>query len=78
MALSNIPDVIQKKINEQFNGLEYVRTYIDDLFIVSKKSYEDHINKLDNMLRKLTQKNLTQMQKSSFSPEMNQNTQGFG
>ena len=32
-------------MNESFNGLDYVRAYIDDLLIKSDKSLEDHIEK---------------------------------
>ena len=35
-----------------FNGLDYVRTYIDDLLIKSNKSLEDQINKLDKVFLK--------------------------
>ena len=51
-----------------FNGLEYVRPYIDDLLIISNKFFEDHINKLVNVLSKLNQKDL--IQKSPYSPGM--------
>ena len=37
MKLCSSPDMFQEKINELFNGLEYVRTYIDDLLIITKK-----------------------------------------
>ena len=50
MGLCNSPDIFQEKMNELFNGLEYVRTYIDDLLIISNKSFEDHINKLEKVL----------------------------
>ena len=36
-----------------FNGLDHVRTYINDLLISSNKSFEDHIKKLDKVLSKL-------------------------
>ena len=45
MRLCNSPGIFQEKMNQLFNGLEYVRTYIDD-----------HINKLDKVLSKLYQK----------------------
>ena len=32
--------------NELFNGLEYVRAYIDDLLIISNGNFEDHLNKV--------------------------------
>ena len=38
MGLCNIPDIFQQKMNELFNGLDYVGTYIDHLLIISNKS----------------------------------------
>ena len=52
MGLCNTPDIVQEKINELFHGLDYVKTYIDDLLLISKKSLEDHIKKLDELLSK--------------------------
>ena len=56
MGLCNRPNIFQEEMNKLFNILEYFRTCIDDLFIVSNKSFEDHINKLDKVLSKLNQK----------------------
>ena len=50
MGLCNSPDLFQEKMNKLFSGLEYVGTYIDDLLINSKKSFEDDINKLDKVI----------------------------
>ena len=58
MGPCNSPDIFQEKMNELFNGLEYVRTYNDYLLIISNKSFEDHINKLDEVLSKLNQKGI--------------------
>ena len=55
-------------MNELFHGLEYVRTYINDLLIINTKSFEDHINKLES---KLNQKGFKVNAERSFSPEMN-------
>ena len=38
VGLCNSPDMFQEKMNELFNCLEYIKTYIDDLFIISDKS----------------------------------------
>ena len=46
MGLCNSPDIFQEKMNELFNGLEYVRAYIDDLLIISNDNFEDHLNKV--------------------------------
>ena len=50
MGLCNSPDIFQEKMNELFAGLDYVRTYIDDLLCISNGTYEDHLDKLDKVL----------------------------
>ena len=66
MGLYNSPDIFQEKINELFNGLENVRTYIDDLLIISNTSFEDHINKLEKVLSKLNQRDFKVNAEKSF------------
>ena len=56
MGLYNSPDIIREKMNKLFDGLENFRTYIDDLLIISNKSFDNHMNKLYKVLRKLKQK----------------------
>ena len=58
VGLCNSSDIFQEKMNKLFNGLEYVKTNIDDFLIISNKSFEDHINKLNKVLSKLNQKGL--------------------
>ena len=53
MGLCNSPDIFQEKMNELFNDLEYVRAYNDDLLIISNSSFEDHLNKVKIVLKKL-------------------------
>ena len=36
-----------------FNGIEYVKAYIDDLLIISNDNFEDHLNKVKLVLKKL-------------------------
>ena len=48
------------------NDLEYVKTYIDDLLIISNKSFEHLINKLDIVLSKLNQKGFKVNAEKSF------------
>ena len=40
-------------MNELLNGLEYVRAYIDDVLIISDGNFEDHLNKVKIVLKKL-------------------------
>ena len=46
MGLCNSPDIFQEKMNKLFMGLDYVRAYIDDLLVISKGSFEDHVKNL--------------------------------
>ena len=73
MGLCNSPDIFQEKRNELFNGLDNVRTYIDDLLLNSNKSFEDHIKKLDKVLNKLEAAGFKVNQENPISPKMNWN-----
>ena len=53
MGLCNSPDIFQEKMNQLFNGLEYVRAYIGDLLIIGNDNFEDHRNKVKIDLKKL-------------------------
>jgi RNase H-like domain found in reverse transcriptase/Reverse transcriptase (RNA-dependent DNA polymerase)/Integrase zinc binding domain len=53
MGLCNSPDIFQEKMAELMDGLGYVLTYIDDLLVLSNKSYEDHLTKLEKVLQRL-------------------------
>ena len=39
-------------MNEIFHGLEYAETSIDNLLIVDKINFKDHINKIEMVLKK--------------------------
>ena len=41
MGLSNSPDIFQDKMSTLMAGLEFVRTYIDDLLVITKNTFED-------------------------------------
>ncbi len=40
-------------MSELIQALEYVRAYLDDLLCISKLSLEDHLEKLEVVLRQL-------------------------
>ena len=66
MGLCNSPDIFQEKMSELFDGLEYVSTYIDDLLILSKGTYEDHLEKLERVLVRLRKAGLKVNANKSF------------
>ncbi len=53
MGIAGSPDVFQGKMLKLMECLEYVRAYLDDLFCISKLSLEDHLEKLEEVLRQL-------------------------
>ncbi len=53
MGISGSPDIFQGKMSELMETLEYVRAYLDDLLCISKLSLEDHLEKLEEVLRQL-------------------------
>jgi hypothetical protein len=53
MGIAGSPDIFQGKMSEQMKSLEFVRAYLDDLLCISKLSLEDHLEKLEEVLRRL-------------------------
>ncbi len=53
MGIAGSPDIFQGKMLELMETLEYVRAYLDDLLCISKLSLEDHLKKLEEVLRQL-------------------------
>jgi hypothetical protein len=53
MGIAGSPDIFQSKMLEIMKSLEYVRAYLDDLLCISRSSFEDHLKKLEEVLRRL-------------------------
>ncbi len=51
MGIAGSPDIFQGKMLDLMETLEYVRAYLDDLLCISKLSLEDHLEKLEDVLR---------------------------
>ena len=66
MGLCNSPDIFQEKMSELMEGLNFVRTYIDDLLVLTKGSFEDHLEKLERALARLRLAGLKVNAKKSF------------
>ena len=69
MRICNSPDIFQEKMNGLFNGIEYVRVYIYYLLIISNSNFEDHLNKLKIVLKKLKGAGFNISAKNRFSLE---------
>ena len=66
MGLNVSPDLFQERLSKLFADLQYMKVYLDDLLIFSNGSYEDHLAKVDEALRRLKSKNLAVNALKSF------------
>ncbi len=53
MGIAGSLDCFQGKMSELMESLEYVRAYLDDLLCISKLSLGNHLEKLEEVLRRL-------------------------
>jgi hypothetical protein len=51
MVIAGSLDIFQGKMSELMESLEFVRAYLDNLLCISKLSLEDHLEKLEEVLR---------------------------
>ena len=66
MGLCNSPDIFQEKMGDLFADLETVRAYIDDLLIVTKGDWQDHLDTLETVLQRLRKAGLKVNVNKSF------------
>ncbi len=53
MGIAGSPDIFQGKMLELMEFLEFIRVYLHNLLCISKLSLEDHLEKLEELLRQL-------------------------
>jgi len=66
MGLCNSPDIFQEKMGGLMADLEYVRAYINDLLVFSNGSWTDHLQKLEQVFKRLKSAGLKINAKKSF------------
>jgi hypothetical protein len=67
MGISCSPYIFQEKMYDLMQHLNFVRTYLDDLLIISCSTFEDHLKKLECVLKILSDKGLrVNADKSTF------------
>ena len=49
------PDIFQAVMQDLFGDLDFVRVYLDDILITSTGDFEDHMDKLSIVLKRLTE-----------------------
>ncbi len=53
MGMSGSADIFQAEMMDLMETLEYVRAYIDNLLCITRGTLEDHLDKLEEVLRRL-------------------------
>jgi hypothetical protein len=67
MGISCSPDIFQEKMSSLMQHLDFVKTYLDDILVISCSTFEDHISKLEIVLKLLAEKGLRiNAKKSTF------------
>jgi hypothetical protein len=52
MGIEGSPDIFQSEMSELImQSVEYVQAYLDDLLCISRSNLEDHLEKLEEVLR---------------------------
>jgi hypothetical protein len=65
-----VPDVFQNLMSKLVQDMEYVKTYLDDLLILTNSSFKDHLNKLEMVLARLSTAGMrVNISKSKFFAE---------
>ena len=67
MGLCNSPNIFQEKMSELMVGLEFARAYLDDLLLITKGDFNEHLDQLEQALTRLSEAGLKiNASKSSF------------
>ena len=67
MGVCNSPDIFQEKISELFEGFDTVRAYIDDILVITKNDFMDHLVELEKAQQRLAEAGLKFNADKSFS-----------
>jgi hypothetical protein len=54
MGIKIVPDVFQNVMSKIVQDMKYVKTYLDDLLILTNSSFKDHLLKLEMVLARLS------------------------
>jgi hypothetical protein len=54
MGIKIAPDVFQNVMTKLTQGMDYIKTYLDDLLILTNKTFNNHLTKLEMVLDRLS------------------------
>ena len=53
MVFANSSDIFQHKMNYLFHGFDFIHAYIDEILVLTKRSWTYHVQKLESTINKL-------------------------
>jgi len=53
MGVAGSPAIFQEKMSDLMQALIYVRAYLDDLLVITKGTFDDHLVKIEAVLKQL-------------------------
>ena len=51
MGVAGPPNILKEKMSDLMPALEFVRTYLDDLLVITKGTFDDHLVKVEVVLK---------------------------
>jgi hypothetical protein len=71
-------DIFQAKVDELLGNIEGVKTYIDDILVINKGSFDDHLEQLDVCFDRIKKAGLkVKADKCSFGLKLTNGTRGL-
>ena len=50
MLVFKSPEIFQQNMNDLFHGFEFIHAYIDNILILTKGDWSDHVHNLELMI----------------------------
>ena len=57
-GIAGSPDIFQEKMSALMHDLIFVRTYLDDLLVITKGTFDDHLVKIEAVFKRLQEARL--------------------
>ena len=73
MGVCNSPDIFQANISKLFKVFYMVHEYIDDVLVITKTDFKDHLKSLDRVLQRLAEEGLKVNAENNYLDEQKLN-----
>ena len=71
MGIAGSSEIFREKMTNLMEELEYVRTYINDLLVITNSTFDDHLQKVEVVLNKLRKADLLRLSVVSRYTKLN-------